>query len=173
MNIRSLFKRLTLFPSLLRTSVESVDDAEARFRPETQAWSIVEILGHMLDEERDDFRPRLRSTLEDPQQPWAAIDPPTAVREHGHQDASKSTLLEAFCKERHASLQWLEENLERTASDWDRTYKHPSLGALRAGDLLLSWVNHDHLHMRQIGLRLYQLSLRDGEPYVCDYAGPP
>ncbi len=130
---------------------------------------MAQILGHMLDEERDDFRTRLQSTLNDPEARWAPIYPEARVQERRHQEASVDRLLKDWKSERRASLQWLGQLGEAA---WHNTYAHPELGNLRAGDILLSWVNHDHLHLRQITQRLYQIALKDGAPFECAYAGP-
>ena len=55
--------------------------------------------------------------------------------------------------------------------DWTRTKTHPKLGSLSAGDLLTAWAAHDHLHLRQIAKRKWQLVQRDGGEYSADYAG--
>jgi len=164
-----LIRRLQNFPPLLIASVEGVNESEARWQPRPGDWSIVQILGHLLDEECDDFRPRLFATLEEPGAPWAPIDPEEAVLQRDHQNAVIPDLLRSWERERRVSIDRLEQLGE---IDWTKTHRHPQLGPLRAGDLLLSWVNHDQLHLRQIVKRLYQLALRDGSPYECAYAGP-
>ena len=49
--------------------------------------------------------------------------------------------------ERKASVEWLRS---LAGVDWERTYQHPKIGPLRAGDLLAAWAAHDFLHLRQI-----------------------
>jgi len=77
--------------------------------------------------------------------------------------------LQEWQGERGVSVEWLRSIGQ---ADWKRAHEHAYLGPLRGGDLLLSWVNHDHLHLRQLVQRLYQFSSRAGVPYSCDYAGP-
>ena len=164
-----LLRRLENFPPLFVAAIQGVTEDEARWQPDPGAWSIVQILGHMVDEECDDFRPRLLSTITDPEATWPAIDPEGYVVARDHQNAPVAELLQTWQAERRASVEALHALGE---VNWDQSYAHPQLGPLRAGDLLLSWVNHDHLHLRQVAQRLYQLANRDGAPFRCDYAGP-
>ena len=60
-----------LFPSLMNNI--SIDDA--RWKPRPEDWSILEVVRHLGDEEVDDFRARLRSTLENPATAWPQIRP--------------------------------------------------------------------------------------------------
>jgi len=143
--------------------------AEAAWRPEPAAWSIVEIAGHLLDEERLDFRPRLASTLKDPGVAWPAIDPEASVKEHGYAARDLDEVWSAFLEERRDSLAWL-RGLE--VVDWTATYSHRELGPLAAGDLLTSWAAHDILHLRQITSRLFRLLEAAAAPHTPGYAGP-
>jgi hypothetical protein len=45
------------------------------WRPAPDKWSFLEVLCHLHDEEVDDFRARVESTLQHPEKPWPAIDP--------------------------------------------------------------------------------------------------
>ena len=54
---------------------EGLTNAQLRWKPSPDKWSLLEILCHVCDEERDDFRRRLALTLEDPEQEWPPIDP--------------------------------------------------------------------------------------------------
>ena len=144
-------------------------DAEAaRWRPEPGAWSLLEVLNHLADEEVEDFRARVRSTLEDPTAPWAPIDPGgwVTAREYNQRDAAES--LTRFLTERQSSLDWLGGLHD---PDWQRAATHPKLGVLRAGDLLVSWLAHDQAHLGQI-TRLLRAHLPvQLAPYSTDYAG--
>ena len=49
---RSLGRTLSSITAL----VEGVGDEDARVRHDEDHWSLVEVVGHLLDEEREDFR---------------------------------------------------------------------------------------------------------------------
>jgi len=164
-----LLPRLRPFVPALEVLLGGLPAPDLRWRPSAGGWSLNEIVGHLLDEEREDFRPRLRSTLEDPARPWAPIDPEARVRERQHQQADAQALLAALRREREDSLVWLEG---LGPVDWNRAHAHPALGRLSAGDLLASWAAHDALHLRQVARRLHELVARDAAPHGPGYAGP-
>jgi hypothetical protein len=162
--IESLERGLELLPACFAGRSRE----QMSWRPAQGGWSLLEILRHLLDEEVEDFRARVRSTLEDPARPWPRIDPEGWVVERRYQEADCATTLARWKEERAASLAWL-RSLDAPA--WDNVHAHPVLGDLRAGDVFLSWVVHDHLHMRQVSRRLVEHAKANGAPFSSAYAG--
>lgn len=169
MDVPVFCARLRSSAAAIAAVLEGLDDDSARWRPQPGAWSVVEIVNHLADEEDEDFRARLASTLDDPSAAWAPIDPEGAVVSRGHGERDLGPSLERFIDERGATLQWL-ASLE--APDFDRAHEHPALGRLRAGDLLAAWAAHDLLHLKQLTQRLVELTRRDAEPFHIAYAEP-
>lgn len=174
MNFERITERLAVFPSALSSAVMGVSREEARYKPAhpeypAGAWSVLEIVNHLVDEEVEDFRARLELTLSDPTKPWPKIDPEGAAvsRKYNEQDLDESVA--RFIAERGRSVAWLRTLRD---PDWDSTHMHPRGFAVRAGDLMASWAAHDALHLRQISKRLYQLACRDCPGYSVQYAGP-
>ncbi|MCB9838290.1 MAG: DinB family protein [Phycisphaeraceae bacterium] len=167
-SLSAMTDRMAAFPGALSALLAPVSDVDARLKPPSGAWSIVEIVNHLADEEDEDFRTRVRMTLEDPSQAWPGIDPEGAAIERRYNDRALGESLDRFASARAASVAWL-RSLERP--DWSRTHRHPKIGDLRAGDVLLSWCAHDALHLRQLAKRVYELALQDGAGYRADYAG--
>lgn len=168
MDILRIFDRLSRFPGALDALVSGIDIADARWKPEPDKWSILEIVCHLADEEVEDFRQRLRMTLENPAAEWPKIDPPKAAVDRRYNEQDLEASLSRFARERESSLAWLRGLAD---PDWETSYRHPKIGRIPAGLLLSSWVAHDQLHLRQIARRLYDLSTRDAAPYPNDYAG--
>ena len=111
---------------------------------------------------------RLELTLHRPGAPWPGIDPEATIRAGAHRSEPLESLLGAFLAERTSSLEWL---ATLDAPDWNARSTARG-GALRAGDLLASWLRHDLLHLRQL-LRLEKAWLEVQLPaYSGDYAGP-
>ena len=75
---------------------EGLPDAALRRRPAPGRWSPLEILCHLVDEERDDFRARIQSTLEDPHAAWPAIDPPAWVIERAYNERDPRVAVDEF-----------------------------------------------------------------------------
>ena len=154
--------------ALLRM-VTGVPADPLRWKPAPERWSLLEILCHLCDEEREDFRRRLTLTLEDPGAEWPPIDPEGWVRDRDYAARDPEAMVADFADERAASLLWLHGLAQ---APWDRTHEHGSLGALRAGDLLAAWAAHDLLHLGQMArCRLAWIQAR-AVPFTTRYAAP-
>jgi hypothetical protein len=168
MNATSLIGSLDRFAGMLPVVLYDVSDADARWKPPDNAWSILEVVAHLADEEADDFRGRLRLTFESPQADWPPIDPEGWALQRRYNEGDLAEQLQRFDAERRQSLDWLRSLVN---PDWSIAHITPRHGPIHAGDLLASWAAHDMLHLRQIAKRLFQLTQRDGEPYGTIYAG--
>ena len=80
--------------------VVGVSPEEARVRPAPEAWSLLEVVCHLHDEEREDFRPRLDLVLHRPGERWAPIDPAAWVAERQYNTRDLTQTLQAFLAER-------------------------------------------------------------------------
>lgn len=169
-----MIDRLGRFPVAIAAAVEIAHGADAGWSPDPGSWSIAQIVQHLLDEERDDFRARLTLLLRDPKLDWPPLDPEGTARARGNRPEQCAALLREFAHERGESVAWLRGLLHpgAPAVDWSLERRHPVLGAMRAGDLLAAWAAHDALHLRQVAKRLHQLAARDAGAFSVGYAGP-
>lgn len=149
--------------------VSHLETETARRRPAPGKWSILDVMCHLVDEEREDFRQRVEFTLFRPGEAWPGIDPEGWVEARDYASRDFKETVAAFEVERTASVAWL-RGLE--SPDWSASWEHPRAGLLRAGDVLSSWGAHDLLHLRQLTRLLYDAGLRVSTPYTADYAGP-
>lgn len=167
MEIAELYHELERGAENLRALTLDFTSEEARLRPAAHEWSLLEVLSHLCDEERQDFRPRLETVLFHPQEAWTPIDPQGWVEQRRYNERSLDETLQDFLTERGESLVWL-RNLKEP--DWETVYSAP-FGPIRAGDILTAWVAHDQLHTRQV-LELRRLRLaRLSAPFNLRYAG--
>ncbi len=171
MNAEALRRELERGGGSIVAACAGLDDDEARWRPATGKWCLVEIVSHLLDEERDDFRARIRSTLDDPEAAWTPIDPEGWAQDRDYAARKLSVVLAAFTTERAASLEWL-DGLMRAGVDWGRAHEHPHLGVLRAGDLFAAWVAHDQLHLAQLARWHLARVAASAAPFDARYAAP-
>lgn len=169
MNSPSLVISLERFATVLPVLVRDVPASDARWKPPDGAWSILEVLGHLADEEVEDFRTRLELTLRDPTLLWPPIDPERSAVERRYNEADLHVVLDRFLTERQQSISWLKSLPANT--NWSISRSHPTAGTLHAGDLLASWAAHDLLHLRQITKRLFQITQRDAGTFETRYAG--
>jgi len=147
--------------------VVNVPEEQARWKPDPESWSILEVVNHLLDEEYFDFRVRLEYTLFRPDDEWPTIDPQGWVTERQYNQRELGISLTGFLSARGESLAWL-----RTLSDpdWEAGHEVP-WGRMRAGDLMASWVAHDLLHMRQLVELHWAYATQEVRPYNSAYAG--
>jgi hypothetical protein len=162
--IRDLQAAVIVVPTLLA----GLDPDDLRARPGAEDWSLLEILHHLADEEREDFPLRLRLTLEDPARAWPPIDPPAWVAARSYNERNPDEVLALFLDARRENLGWL-RSLKEPA--WDNTHAHPSLGPMSALRLLQAWRAHDLLHLRQMLHRRWWLLERGAGAGELAYAG--
>ena len=168
MNTRELINRLEANAAVLSGLVEDLPPEQITWKPSPEEWSVLEVICHLLDEEREDFRARIDGILHRPEEDWTPIDPQGWVEERSYGTRDLGDTLRAFLAEREHSVSWL-RGLD--VSNWEALYQHPTLGPLRAGDLLASWLAHDFLHMRQLVSLHWRFHSREARPYEVSYAG--
>lgn len=164
-----LIDRLERFLITFPAAIVAFAPEDTTWKPDDQSWSVHDIVCHMVDEEREDFRTRVLMTLEDPTQAWPSIDPEGWPISRNYQSLDLRTQLEEWAIERVKSLKLLRA---LQLPDWSRIHQHQHFGQMVAIDLLAAWSAHDALHLRQISKRLYQLASRDAGPEsTTRYAG--
>lgn len=161
--IQELSRNKGVFGTLLR----DVPGGIVTWRKEEGAWCLLEIVCHLLDEEREDFRARLQHTLEKPGEPLTPIDPAGWVAHRGYLQRDYQQVLDQFLQERGKSISWL-----RSLGDthWQNTSLHPEYGEISAKKFLCNWLAHDYHHIRQINqIQYHYLKSQTGEDL--SYAG--
>jgi hypothetical protein len=169
MNLESIVQRLQQNSVAIEALTAGVAPGQAMWRPQPNKWSLLEVICHLCDEEVDDFRTRVDLTLHRPGEAWPSIDPQGWVQSRNYAAANFENQRREFARRRADSLGWL-DSLKQP--DWDLAYEHPKLGRLRAGDLLLSWLVHDQLHIRQISQLHVDYHTAHQSPYSGAYALP-
>ena len=159
--------RLSANAETIASFARQVTDAQARWKPTPEEWSILEVICHLYDEEREDSRTRVDFTLHRPEAEWPPINPVGWVTERGYNQRELAASLEAFLQERQKSLQWL-KGLQNP--DWTSTHTNPR-GSMTAGEVLSAWVAHDHLHLRQLNQLHWQWLSQTVAPISLGYAG--
>ena len=167
MQFKTLYRELLNSSEMIRALLVGIDQDEARIKPNAESWSILEVICHLYDEEREDFREHLDFILYRQNEEWHRIDPEGWVTERKYNEQNFNEMQKKFLAERQKSLDWLQEI---SVADWDTTYTS-QFGSMRAGDMFTSWVAHDNLHIRQLTeLRRNKLE-RITKPYDIQYAG--
>lgn len=130
-----------------------VPAAQYRWKPSPEKWCLLEVICHLYDEEREDFRARVRHVLETPKEAMPPIDPVGWVSQRRYLEQDYQQKVTAFLEERQQSVAWLRQ-LKDPA--WENTHHHPQLGERSALFFLTNWLAHDYIHFRQITRLKYE-----------------
>jgi len=167
MNFATLFQELDNSTEIIRCLLVGITEEDARIKPDEKSWSMLEVVCHLYDEEREDFREHLDFILHRQNEQWHTIDPQGWVLARKYNEQNFSEMQAKFLEEREKSLAWLNSISQ---SDWDTTYTS-EYGSVSAGEMLSCWVAHDNLHIRQlVELRRGHIE-RITQPYDIGYAG--
>jgi DinB superfamily len=141
--ISKLEDNLKIFNSLFL----NISTKQARWKLSETKWSMLEALNHLLDEEVDDFRQRIEFALLKPERIWKQVAPEKWVSEKNYNEKDLIITLNNFKLEREKSISFL---TDLTFPDWHALDNYPYGKTLTAEQILVNWLAHDYLHMRQI-----------------------
>jgi len=167
MEYQTLYKELTQSTEMIRALLAGIGQAEAQVKPSPGKWSILEVVCHLYDEEREDFREHVDFILHRQHEKWHPISPFAWVKLRKYNEQNFKTMQRKFFNERKKSLAWLKTWKN---ADWNTTYTSKSR-SMKAGTMFAAWVAHDNLHIRQLTeLRRARIE-RITKPYKIGYAG--
>ena len=167
MKFSKLYQELQNSTEMIRALLSGITQEEARIKPDPEAWSILEVICHLYDEEREDFREHVDFILHRQNEEWHQIDPQAWVTERKYNEQDFVEMQEKFFTERQKSLDWL---MEMSNANWDSLYTS-LYGSTTAGEMFACWAAHDNLHIRQL-VELRRLKIEKmTEPYSLEYAG--
>jgi streptomycin 6-kinase len=75
MDFPTLYQELVDSTEMIRALLMGLEQEQAQVRPDANSWSILEVLCHLHDEEREDFREHLDFVLHRQDEEWHVIDP--------------------------------------------------------------------------------------------------
>lgn len=167
MDIAFVSQKLAANAAAIRALTQDISPDQARWKPNVDGWSMLEVVNHLYDEEREDFRAHLADLLLHPEQAWKEIAPQKWVTERQYNQQDFQASREKFFQARAESLAWLKD---LTVLDGQAAYDLP-WGKLTAGDLLVSWAAHDLLSIRHLTELNYQILALAVQPEHLEYAG--
>ena len=159
----ALDQNKTVFQSLLMGQTKEA----YLWRPNPEHWCLLEIVCHLYDEEREDFRTRVKTVLETPGELPPPNDPVNWVKDRKYIDRNYDIMVHKFLEERTQSIEWLHSFPN---PQWGNYFEHSYWGKVTVHNLLTNWLAHDYLHIRQIVRLKYNfLNATSGENL--EYAG--
>ena len=162
-----IFDELHRNKNVFRELLSNISKESIYWSQNPEKWCLLEVVCHLYDEEREDFRTRVKCVLDDPETPPPSFDPIIWVKERNYRGQDYDFVLSNFLKERESSVQWL-RSIQNP--EWSNTYHHPKLGPMSAYLFLTNWLAHDYLHIRQI-IRLKFNYLKEKSAEALNYAG--
>jgi uncharacterized damage-inducible protein DinB len=155
-----LLARLATTAAMLRELTSDVTSEQGVRAPAAGEWSILEVVRHLVEGDRDKFLPRLRRMLSESRPAFA---PTTGA---AGDDSDLATLVAAFGSAREQVAKLL-DGLDEAG--WQREGVSPSRGALTVEAYARSTDRHDTEHLRQIQDVRARLGLR---PRRCEARAP-
>ena len=167
MKMESVISEFTNNGRVFKHLLNSTNSGEVLYRPAPGKWNLLEIACHLLDEERLDFRARMKHVMENPDEEMEPIDPQGWVTSHNYSEKDFAAVLKDFLSERENSLQWL---ASLTNEDLEKKLEHKNFGTVTVRHFMLNWLAHDYLHIRQIVALKYSF-LKNNTGADLRYAG--
>ena len=161
--IRQLDLNKRAFEQLLKVK----STKEATWKPGPDKWCLLEIICHLVDEEVEDFRVRVKTALYPDQYDLIPIDPEGWVESRQYMAQDYEEKVAEWLGEREKSLHWLQS---LSHPNWQSHPEHPEMGPITAMRFLANWLAHDHIHIRQI-LKVRQAYLEHITGQNLSYAG--
>jgi len=168
MNLDFYIARLSANAETIKSLVGNLSDEQIFWKNDLEKWSILQIVFHLRQTERKDFRLRLEKTLRDESEEWTPFVPEeTHLAQDVNTGNNLAELLKDFLAEREKSVAWL-KTLRNP--NFQNAHRHNE-SKLSAGDLLASWLAHDFLHIKQIVRLHYDYVNHISQPFETVYAG--
>ncbi|MEL6986701.1 MAG: DinB family protein [Bacteroidota bacterium] len=142
-----VIQNLELNKEIFSKLLVNKSSTEYKWKQEESKWCLLEIVGHLIDEEIYDFRTRLKTVMDTPGIFPPPIYPVEWVKEHDYINQDYNKQVQRFIEERSISLQYLRK---LSVPPLENFYPHPSLGNLSGHHFLNNWLAHDYLHIKQI-----------------------
>lgn len=137
------------FPARLQQQLAGLDAAALRFRPAPGEWSILEIVGHMIDVGAL-WPGRTRQMLASEHPTLAAVDP-AWVQQRDYANKQLEFLMQTLAE---ARAEYVDFVRTLRPAQLARTGIHPTRGVLTVGQGIAALADHDRIHSEQIAANL-------------------
>lgn len=139
---------LERFPRALDALLRGLPPGWSATNEGGDTWSAFDVVGHLIQGERSDWMPRVRTILQHGEErAFEPFDREAQKRESAGK--SLDDLLDDFARARARSLQELRA-LALGPGDMQRRGRHPAFGTVTLSQLLATWAAHDMTHLHQL-----------------------
>jgi hypothetical protein len=147
--VKAQIDALAAFPEQLKRQIHGLEEAALRFRPAPDQWSIMEIVGHIIDVGTL-WPGRTRQMLATDNPALAAVDQDW-VRQRDYHNKQPGFLLITLAEQRAEYVEFLRV---LRPTQLARTGVHPTRGQLTVEQGIAALVDHDRGHSQQIAANL-------------------
>ncbi|MCL6275262.1 DinB family protein [Muricauda sp. 2012CJ35-5] len=149
MDIKVIIAGLDNNAGVFKETLSGIPAELITWKRQPSDWNLLGIVCHLVDEEKLDFRARVKHALETPNIPLVPFDPIALIEKHNYEHQEYLQMVDAFLEEREKSIEWLSKLGD---VPWSNTIDHPFLGKISAASFLANWLAHDYHHIRQINV---------------------
>ncbi len=142
--------QLQAFPAKLRQQVAGLNEAIYRFRPAEGEWSVIEVVGHLIDIDIL-MRARIGKIMAANNPTLDPFDVDGTVRARDYQNKNLIALIHALSEHR---AEFIEQIRYLRTEALARTGIHPTRGVTSIADIVTIIVRHDGIHTEQIANNL-------------------
>lgn len=163
-SIEEAVSLLSRTPAVVRTLLSGLPSEWLSFRERPDGWTALDVVGHLIHGEDDDWLPRATIILtEGERRPFPPFDQQGHVAKYG--TMSIEQLLGLFEKRRDERLKEF-KGLRLSPSDLEKVGIHPAFGRVTLRQLLATWVAHDLNHLWQLNRILARRYRTDVGPWT-------
>lgn len=136
---------LAATPRVLRGLMSEVSDADARWKPAPDRFSIAEVLAHLSHSDANCYRMRVDRFLGEARPEFEPDDAQLYL--DLYRDADPGVEFDSFEEQRQANVAFLRSLPAETAG---RAATHREVGEITLAQMLHEWALHDLGHIRQV-----------------------
>jgi DinB superfamily len=147
-NLKEAIEVLERTPQTLEYLLSGLSDSWSQCNEGEGTWNPSEVIGHLIEGEKNDWIPRLEIILKEGEsKPFPPFDRFSHLKESPGVTIEKK--LQEFKNLRARNLTKL-KSLVEPEQHLELTGTHPALGVVKLRELLSTWVVHDLTHIAQI-----------------------
>jgi hypothetical protein len=134
-------------PQTLRVLLHDVDRAVLIWRPAPGEWCINEVVGHLIEADRQAFMVRIKGMLKAEHYEIQAVDADEIAAKRRDNEREVFDLIDELARQRETCSELV---LGLSPEDIERSGEYPPHGEFRIADFVHEWAFHDCDHLQQI-----------------------
>lgn len=147
LNLIQIAALIRATPRTLRSELGELEAGVSRWRPAPAEWCINEVIGHLIEADRNGFAGRIQTILAEDRPQLKGWDMKAVAARRRDCERDVFELLDELTAMRQESARMV---AGLTPDQLMRSGLHPEVGELRVVDLIHEWIHHDRNHVKQI-----------------------